>query len=423
MIKAIKSLFRKRSTTTLNQRGWLPAGGFGSTNGYKSIGVVNLAVRLYSDACTRFPLRVLNARKEPVDHYLLKVFNRPNSFQSKSIFFNNLTAATLLHGNFHAKIETDETGKITELLSYPARSVFAYPSYTMGKKLNVATGNSFSDPLAIKKFGYYFRDYRARIFMPYEILHIKDLCAHFDLINGISRLSQARLLWESGLSVSESIQGIAEAGFLAPTIITGAFSGDTEEKEKQKDLLEEFFQRGQAKRRRMMFLPEGQKNTNWNTHSLKMDMQAGDLEFIKRATDLDLAKLFNLQVVNNAENSPQSSAKESYRALTNVALKPWLQHLENSFTSKLLTEREQDKGIHFEYDLRTISSQDLREQSTFIKGLRECGVITGNEGRTMLGLAPHSDPEADSLQVIDKVEPEQPEMEMENDKGESVPVP
>ena len=41
----------------------------------------------------------------------------------------------------------------------------------------------------------------------------------------------------------------------------------------------------------------------------------------------------------------------------------------------------------------------------------------------MLGLAPHSDPEADSLQVMDKVEPEQPEMEMENDKGESVPVP
>lgn len=422
MFNKVKNFFglKTRSTpSVLSESGWRPVGSYGN-NALNSLGVVGLAIRLYSDALIRFPLKVKNKNKENIDHYLLRLLEKPSSFQGKADFFVRLTSSVFLQGNFHAKIEHDQSGRITDLLSFVGNDCFAYPKYLQGGKGSTyGVGNSFSDPIGIKRHGFYYRDSRARIFMPYEILHVKDMVMNrFDLLNGVSRIRLARLAFDSGLDVQESIRGISQNGFIPPTLLSGNLSGDKEEKRAMKDKLEEFFKYGQTKNRRMLFLPEGVE-----AKALALDMKSADLEFIKKSTDLDMSKLFNLQVINNADSSPQASAKESYRALTFIALKPFLQNIADQFTNQLLTEKEKDQGVHFKYETQVLSSQDFREQSTYLKGLKESGIISANEARSFLDLKKSDQEGTDDLKA-EKVTVEEIKVEATEDTdGEDLSMP
>ena len=108
-----------------------------------------------------------------------------------------------------------------------------------------------------------------------------------------------------------------------------------------------------------------------------------------------MARLFNLQTINQTADNVQSGAKESYRALTNIALKPFLIHIANNLSHSLLTSLDLERGLRFCYETQVLSSQDFREQSTYLKGLKESGVISTNEARAWLNLSPMPDKEMD----------------------------
>ena len=402
MLQTFKKLF-KRQSGSLTSPSWLPY----RNNDYSlsgvanrrltSLGVVSHALRVYADACTRFPLRVLNKDKQPIDHYLLKVFESPNEFQNCSTFFNHLVTNVLLTGNFLCKIENDSSGRITSLLPFVSGSMWAYPSYRGG------VANDFSDPILIAKHGFFYKDYRSRVFMPFEVLHIKDITYSSDLLNGISRITIARISFESGVELQETIKGISEGGLIPATVLHGPMGRSKVESDKFRENLETFFQNGLTRRRRFLTLPEG-----WKTEPLALSVKESDLKFIKTASDLDMAKIFNLQTVFSLESSQvQSGAKEAYRALLHIALRPFLQNLEFAFNKQLLSESERQAGVHFHFN-SDFSGMDDRERSTALGLFRERGILTANECRELLKFPARSG--GDELEAI-KLEQEKIKLE------------
>ena len=339
-----------------------------------SLGVVALALRLYSDALSRFPLRVKNKEGRNVDHYILAVLEKPNSWQTRTDFFQQITNNVLLGGNFIAKIDWNKsTGSIEKIIPWLSGAIWAYPN---------AKFSDYSDYIQIEKRGYYYRDFKARRYLPDQLLHIRDLTHSADIM-GVSRISMARQAFESSVSVQDSIAGTAERGFLNPAIITGSLSqsGSQDSKAAAEKAIREFYQSGAAKRGSAIILPGEIK-----IEKLAMDLRQADLDFIKRSTDLEIAKIFNLQTINNADSAAQSGAKEAYRALTNIALKPWLLHVAESFSQRLLSSFERRRGLRFCFELDSVASQDLRERGTYLSLLTQRGIISPNEARDLIDL-------------------------------------
>ena len=410
MIKAIKNfIVNKRN---ISEPTWLPyrqntysLSGV-SNRRLTSLGVLSMALRLYTDACLRFPLRILDKNKQPVNHPLIKVFKEPSDFQSSGGFFSHLVNSVFLSGNFHAKIVWDKNGQIIKLLPFVSGSVWAYPSYRGG------VANDFSDPILIDKGGYFYKDYRSRIFDPSEILHIKDIVYSSDLLNGISRITLSRIAFQSGIDLQEGISGIAESGFAPLAFLKTPKGSKAKNTEVLQKSLEKFLRGGGLKRRSVFRLPD---DTELDKSPDKINSE--DFKYLKNCTDLDMARIFALQTIFTGETSaqPQSGAKESYRALTQITLKPWLCGLCDAFTKQLLTEREKDRGLSFAYDLSVIHSQDLREQSTYLSSLKKSGIMTANECRLALNLPKHS--EGNEL-VSEKVESEEAKLKIVEEESQ-----
>ena len=406
MIKTIKNFFkRERRAAILNNPTWRPYQNNFTLSGVDSeritsLGTVSMALRVYTDACLRFPLQIIDKNKQPIDHPLNMVLNQPNDWQSKGQFFSHLVTNVFLNGNFHAKVVWNSEGTITKLLPFVSGSMFGYPGFDGQPK------NDFSDPIILEKAGYFYRDYRGRAWHPFEILHIKDLLYSADLINGISRLTVARLAFESGINVQDSMNGIAEAGFINPIAVQRPKGADTAALKNFNTMIENFFQMGQAKRKRLLSVPDG-----FELKELSAKTTEKDLSIVKKLSDLDIVKVFGLQTVFTLEaGQVQSGAKEAYRALTHITLNPWLIGLASQFTKQLLTERERASGLCFCFDTSALSSMDKRELSTYLSTLKKCGIITANEARQSLNLAKHKG--GDDL-IAEKPEAEKAKAEFE----------
>ena len=412
MINTVKNLFvkKRQAPADIGNPTWLPyrqndfsLSGAGSRR-FTSLGVVSMALRVYTDACLRFPLCLYDKKKQPVDHPILRVFDAPNDWQSKGQLFSHLVTNLFLSGNFHCLLKWDDTGQITKILPFVSGSVWAYPGFKGQPK------NDFSDPVILDKAGYFYRDYRGRVFQPYELLHLKDLVYSSDLINGISRLTVARIAFESGVNIQESLSGLAEAGFINPITVQRPHSADATALKNFNTMLERFFQRGQAKRKRLLSVPEGFELKELSARSTEKDISV-----VKKLSDLDISKIFGLQTVFAIESGQvQSGAKEAYRALTHITLAPWLSGLASQFTKQLLTEREKQAGLKFGFDTSALSSMDKRELSTYLSTLKKAGIMTANESREGIGLVKHKD--GDEL-ISEPVEKEKAKTEFEVIEG------
>ena len=396
-MRLLKRLFKKRQVS-VTDTSWQPYRDYSlagvANRPYTSLGVVNQALRIYSNSCLRFPLRILNKEKQPVEHYLTRLFDRPNSFQSKGVFFSQLINNIFLTGNFHAVIKSDMTGQIKELLPFIGGSVWAYPDYNRG-------GSEFSDPVLIAKTGYFYRDYRARIWTPDEILHLRDpVTSSIDLLNGVSRISLARLAFESAADTQQGVAGVAQSGFCPITFIKSPKGTPENSIKSLKDKIETFYKTGRAKTRRLIKLPD----------AIELDKQAqninsADFEFCKKASDLDLAKVMGIESIFSLDTSQvQSGSKEAYRSLTHSVLKPFLSAIACEFSNKLLSEGEKDSGLYFNFQTDAISSMDLREQSTYLSTLKKSGILTANECREVISFP---DNEQGNHLVSEKLETEE----------------
>lgn len=359
-----------------------------------AIGIIGLALNIYSGALIRFPLRVKNKRGENLDHPALAIIERPNSWMRKSDMMLQLAENCLLGGNFVAKVEWDsQTGALKQILPFLSGSVWAYPRL---KAID------FTDPIALSgPRAWFYRDFKGRVWWPeggagYSILHIRDFCNSADFLMGIARLTRARIASETSMNIADSILGAAARGFLNPAIISGSLaqSGSEEAKQKAEEAIKAFYNSGAARKGSALLLPGDLK-----VEKLAMDMRQADLAFCKKTSDQELARIMGIQWVTSESLNVQSGAKEAARSLQAVTLKPWLEHCAQGFSAFLLSERERAAGLKFCFETEVMQSMDGRERGTYLSLLTKAGLISQNEGREMLGLPRLASPGMDIPQV------------------------
>ncbi len=380
-----------------------------------AIGIIGLALNIYSGALIRFPLKIKNRDGEAMeDHPALAVLERPNSWMRKTDLMLQLAENCLLGGNFVAKVEWDmATGRLKQILPFLSGSVWAYPRL---KAIGCA------DPIALSgERAWFYRDFKGRARWSeggagYSILRIRDLANSADFLMGISRLTRARLAAETSMSVADSILGAAARGFLNPALISGSLaqSGSEKSKKAAEAAIRKFYQSGAAKRGSALLLPGDLKIS-----ALNMDMRQADIAFCKKSSDQELARIMGIQWVTAESLNVQSGAKEAARSLQAVTLKPWLEHCAGAFTAFLLSERERAAGLKFCFEMEIMQSMNGREKSSYLAALLKNGLISQNEGREMLGLPRLAGPGMDMPEKEKIAEAEIKKPDMEDQNGQS----
>jgi HK97 family phage portal protein len=81
------------------------------------------------------------------------------------------------------------------------------------------------------------------------------------------------------------------------------------------------------------------------------------------------------------------------------SLMPWIQKAEQEFSAKLLTTAEQNAGLYVRFSVDSLMRGDTKTQASNVLALVNGGIITANEGRAALEMAPLDDPAASKLRI------------------------
>lgn len=116
---------------------------------------------------------------------------------------------------------------------------------------------------------------------------------------------------------------------------------------------------------------------------------------------IDMCRILRVppHVVYDLGRATWSNVESMGLEAVRYSLRSWVEKAEQELSSKLLTEAEQDQGLYVRYSVDALLRGDTKTQTSNVLSLVNGGVITANEGRGMLDLAPLDDPSATKLRV------------------------
>ena len=341
---------------------WIPfSNNFPPTQATR-LATVGRCLRLYSDF-------LLQTALEPKDHYLTKLLNKPNSWQSKKNFYESLTFELLLNGNFHAKVDYDNTGRVIALLPFRVGQIFCH-----------ATNGEYSDPVALQRGGYYYKDFKGRVFMPDDIFHLRDSMFNTsDQLNGLSRVYLYEILFQSGYSIQSVQQSLSASGLRPSWLLSGLPEDSPDNTKDVRDTIKNFFQSGQsAQPGAVLSLPEG-----FELKQLMLNNPENALEFLASKSDLDIARIFSvpIELIGRSDAEGEGGAqhiKESHRFFIKNSLSSFFKNISDAFTALAMD------GTEFRFEVDRFRASDLREQSQYISQLVTSEVLSPEQARKLI---------------------------------------
>ena len=351
--------FKKRQVSALGAPSeWIPfSNNFPPTQATR-LATVGRCLRLYSDF-------LLQTTLEPQDHYLTKLLNKPNRWQSKKNFYESLTFELLLNGNFHAKVDYDSTGKVTALLPFRVGQIYCHP-----------TNGEYSDPVALQRGGYYYKDFKGRVFMPDDIFHLRDAMFNTsDQLNGLSRIYLYEILFQSGYSVQAVQKVLSDSGLRPPWLLSGLPEEDSSNTKSVRDTIEKFFKQTE---KQVLTVPEG-----FDLKQLMLNNPENVLEFLASKSDLDIARIFSvpIELIGRADAEGEGGAqhiKESHRFFIKNSLTSFFKNISDGFENLAMD------GTQFSFEVDRFRASDLREQSQYISQLVTSEVLSPKEAKAMI---------------------------------------
>ena len=355
---------------------------FSENNYFIDHPIVALAIRIYTTQLVSYPIKVIDKNSnEKIDHPILKVLQKPNSFQSGTQFLTQAARNIIAGGQQVCVIKYDKTnGQVTELLP------FLWPNECWAHRFS-SKGSSvlLSEPTEIENNYFYMSG--TKIYRPDQILHIKDMTSNsHDLLNSYPRLSPYNLSLKAGISLNETLAEINRGLLVQPDVWTAPEDFDADAKKEFVENTDQFFQQDISVRKRAKVIASGfqrlQQTKDGTISSLTPDL--------KKINDLDLARVFDISyLLHNYNSGPQAALKEIFKFMKQEVFRPWLKHIADQLTCQLLTKTDQDRGLCLKFNLG-LNTLDKRELSTYVKTSYESGLITLNEGRAVLDLQPVS---------------------------------
>jgi len=183
------------------------AGAYVDAKSAESISAVYACVQALSESTACLPLHVYRRtdtgdRERADGHWLSRLLDRPNAWQSGMEFRESQTAAILLHGNAYARKEFNSAGEVTAL----------HPLHPQRVAIVRLDGGRY-------RYDYTADDGKMVRLLPEEVLHLRDRTEPGSIV-GKSRIAIARETLGLSLSLRAHGAGVFGRGARPASVIT-----------------------------------------------------------------------------------------------------------------------------------------------------------------------------------------------------------
>ena len=314
---------------------------------------------------------------EVKDHDFYQIYNRPNPYQGKFEFNEQISQSLDVTGN--AFIALESKGKAMEMYLLPTKYVAIIPD---AKK-------------KVKEYLYYINGQSVK-YKPEEIIHIKYSDVD-DSYYGAPPLASANdILTFENYRIQFANTFFRNGAVPLGALLTDAVLGDTLLRKLRGEWTN--IHGGIANSSKIAILQGGLKY-----QQLTPPIKDLELSNLKRLSNDDIKLIFKVNdaVLGSLEGTGGKEGKDALTAFWRSSMIPHIQRIESALNRGLrdVMLKGGKQVIHF--DLTTVAAlSDSKESTaTYISTLMAASVITANEGRALLGLPPSTDPNASILLI------------------------
>lgn len=333
------------------------------------------ATNMISNSVAVLPIHIYkleNGKKVEVTHELSKVLNfKPDNKHTPYNFFKLLIESVILKGNGYALIQRDDSLNVTSLI--PIRADMVVPQLQ-------ADGS-----------------------VKYIVNGINKLVNSDDIINlyqhvdetfkGISVISYGVNALTQAAEADKHSENFYRSGANLNGIIKVNQTVSNEQKQQIRDSWMQTF--NSSDKVGVAILPSGLDFESISISpkdSMLLDTRKFNVVEICRFFNISPIKLFDLQYANNnmMEQTQISYAKDT--------VFPYIKMIQDEFNSKLFKPSERGKYI-IEFDYTSLLTTDKKSEADYLKTLLVNGIMSLNEVRNKIGLAPIADGDNHFMQL------------------------
>lgn len=349
-----------------NGGGVSAAGAYVDARSAESLAAVFACVSALSESVSCLPLHVYvrtDAGRERADgHWLAKLLDAPNSWQTGMDFIESQTAAVLLHGNAYAQKITNGAGEVTELLPMHPQRVAVVRLGSGRHRYDYTDDNGHTVRLLAD-----------------EVLHLKDRTESGSIV-GRSRITVARENLGLALAIRKHGANTFSRGRPSAVLLNeGKRDFTTEELKTIGERLDYFASFGAGK---VMNLPRGMK---WENIGISNE----DLEFIaaQQFAVADIARIFRMSpvMIQDLSHATFSNVTELGLQFVRYSLQRWLSMWEWNISRSLLGPIARQR-YQAEFAVEGLLRGDSTKRAEFYKTMVEAGVMDVNECRKLENL-------------------------------------
>lgn len=371
---------RKKTTIDdIAERSYNKSGGFGALlyggSTYSNDKALNLsavyrAVNLISDSVAKLPLEPYqidaNGYKIKLPkHPIYSVLNKkPNVRMTRFTFLKLMVSSMLLRGNAYAYIMRGANGNVEQLIYVPSEYVTIIPPTYL------------SEPVAYSIAGLNER-VEAK-----DLIHLLNYTA--DGVIGLSTLQYAKLSLGLATDAEEHARGFYGGGCNVGGILTVQSSLTDKQKRELKASWMAAFNKDSG-------TPNGVAVLEGNQTYQPISINPSDSQLLetRQFNVIEIARWFNVNPVllYDLSKSSYSTAEAVNISFLTDTLQPILEKIEIELETKLFNE----ENIDIKFDVSQLLRADKAALASYYTQLFNIGVVTPNEIRKELDLAPVED--------------------------------
>lgn len=336
-------------------------------------GPANACISILSQEMARIPIEHYRMKEDGTRELVtnkapIRIFRKPNLFQSKSDFILYMMRALLTDGNAYAVAFRNERNEIAELLPVSPRNMWPY----------IVEGNifyGFSDGVVqdIKMLE------NVTWFPQRDVLHLRMFCPRHPLI-GESPITAAYYPALTGMEINKHNANFFHNMSRPSGVLRHPGTLNQQAMDRIKDKFMEITQRGHTGEPIVL-----QENMEWKP----LTMTAVDAELVNsfRLTERQVAQVYRIPpfLLGDLEKATFQNVESLSRFFVSSSLGFYIDHWEEAF--KLFFDLPPNETILFDIETALLRG-DLKERmEAYAKGVQN-GVLAPNEARKRENLPP-----------------------------------
>lgn len=347
------------------------------------VSTVFSANRVIGNGMAQVPLKLMreqdDGKRVPAkDHSLYKILAlRPNAWQTSFGFRQMISWHAEMCGNAYIYKNKSSRGEILELIPFVPSQVTVKQAgdYTLTYDVRAPNGT-------------------VRTFTADDIWHVRG--PTWDGVNGLDVIKTARNAIGLSMAVENAVASLHKNG-VRPT---GMYSVEGTLNKEQKDAITTWIKSnfvGAENTGNPMILD---RTAKWvSTQMTGVDAQSQEARAQQIEEVCAFYGIMPIMVGHSDKVATYASSVEMFLAHVRNCLSPRWESYEQSMNISLLTEKEYDSGLYFNFVEEGMSRGSVADTHAMIREDINGGVITANQGRALLDMDADTDPASDKLRI------------------------